>query len=640
MEGFAIMDIELPDGTVLSDIPDGTTKEQIIAKMQSGGMNIPKEWMPTQEPAQERDLTESVLRKAALTGKAAYKGLTAIPGLAGEAVAMPYNLAARGINYFGANLPESHPSRGLNAIGEKLYPVTPETSGERVSEDVISAVGSGGGMLGVANKLAPMQGVTGKIGASMMANPSLQLAGAATSGLAAGTARESGSGQGGQIAAGLAGALTPYAATSLYNASRSITSPVYKSISVLSEGGKKLEAEDILKKLAGNEPAHIKAALESRSTYLQGQKPTTAEALAQYKASTGETVGSGLVKLQTTLAKLPESSNKLQTINTKRLNTYGDIIGKIAGTPEKKLAYENARTAATKKLYAAADETLTPVDDNLKNIIARMPSESIAAAKELAKGDTGKLSQMADFDSSGAIAINGKMLRNMLKGLDIRANDMNLDSAIRRSAQNISDDLYKVLEKTNPAAIKADRVYAQLSRPINRMEIGNILASKLKNASQSDTLPQFLNAGDDAAKTIKNASGMSGLKTFEQIMTKKEINAINAVTKDMERMLETARISGKSTLPNAGTLAETAQLNVPSLLSRPVAFTKWALSFIGKDVSPEINKILGETLADPQKLAIILKNSPKDKIPAILAYAKEFAKGGIPAGAVTLQGQE
>ncbi|MFA6152999.1 MAG: hypothetical protein WC716_16875 [Chitinophagaceae bacterium] len=633
-----IFEVTSPDGRVIEvTAPEGATEEQAIQYAQSNWEELSA---PKEKPA-ERSLTESALRSAALTGKAAYKGLTAIPALAGEALALPWNVAARGANYFGANLPESHPSRALSGIGEKLYPISPETTGERLSEDVISAVGSGAGMLKAGQALSGLQGTAGRIGTSLASQPALQLAGAGTSGLASGVTREAGGGQVAQILAGLGGGFAPAAGLKAYDLTRMVASPAYKSIAVLSPQGKKVEADDILRKLAENEPQQIQSALAQRRTYVQGQKPTTSESISQYKQATGETIGSGLVKLQETLKRLPETSSKLQTIDTKRLAAHGNIIGKIAGSEAKMNALLKARTAATAKLYETADNVLTPVDDKIRTLIARVPSDAMAEAKKIAQLDGVTISSIDESGiASNATAINGKSMIYMLKGLKEVAYNPNTPPGVSKSAKGAIDEFTSVLEKTNPAWKIANKRYADFSKPINRMEIGRILADKLQNASLANTPGQFLKSADEAAKTIKTATGISRLKSFEEIMSNKEINAIKAVSKDIERMLEAGRIANKSTLPGAGALGETAQINVPSLLSRPVAFSKWALSLIGKDVSPEINKILADTLADPQKLAIVLKNTPKDKIPELMRYADQFRSGAISGTAPIMQQEQ
>ena len=46
------MDVTLPDGTVINGVPEGTTKAQLAQKLTANGMNVPKDWMATPQPAQ------------------------------------------------------------------------------------------------------------------------------------------------------------------------------------------------------------------------------------------------------------------------------------------------------------------------------------------------------------------------------------------------------------------------------------------------------------------------------------------------------------------------------------------------------------------------------------------------------------
>lgn len=39
------MDVKMPDGTVIQNVPDGTTRDQLVQKLQVNGMSIPKEWL-------------------------------------------------------------------------------------------------------------------------------------------------------------------------------------------------------------------------------------------------------------------------------------------------------------------------------------------------------------------------------------------------------------------------------------------------------------------------------------------------------------------------------------------------------------------------------------------------------------------
>lgn len=47
------MNVQLPDGTVIQDVPDGTTKAQLAQKLQANGKQVPQEWLqPVQQASQ------------------------------------------------------------------------------------------------------------------------------------------------------------------------------------------------------------------------------------------------------------------------------------------------------------------------------------------------------------------------------------------------------------------------------------------------------------------------------------------------------------------------------------------------------------------------------------------------------------
>lgn len=43
------MNVELPDGTVIEDVPEGTTKAQLAVKLRANGMEVPSDWLPAQQ---------------------------------------------------------------------------------------------------------------------------------------------------------------------------------------------------------------------------------------------------------------------------------------------------------------------------------------------------------------------------------------------------------------------------------------------------------------------------------------------------------------------------------------------------------------------------------------------------------------
>lgn len=106
-----------------------------------------------------------------------------------------------------AGLPEaSSTSQAASAFANMIGLPSPQNADERVIGDASRMVAAGGGMMGVARKVAGMtQGATKATAQALGANPVVQGAGAATAGLAGGSVREAGGGPMEQFVAALVG---------------------------------------------------------------------------------------------------------------------------------------------------------------------------------------------------------------------------------------------------------------------------------------------------------------------------------------------------------------------------------------------------------------------------------------------------
>jgi hypothetical protein len=62
------MDVRLPDGTVIKNVPDGTTKAQLVEKLRNNGMEVPAEWGAPQSAAAPQPAAEKQSDFARLIG--------------------------------------------------------------------------------------------------------------------------------------------------------------------------------------------------------------------------------------------------------------------------------------------------------------------------------------------------------------------------------------------------------------------------------------------------------------------------------------------------------------------------------------------------------------------------------------------
>jgi hypothetical protein len=205
------MDVRLPDGTLIKDVPDGTTKADLAAKLKANGMAVPAEWLAPapQKPAavSAGEGLRDIPRQLGLTARYGIEGVMALPGAIVDAGTGAYNALADAVGIPGGRFKQGGVvlSNALTSLGLP----EPQNADERVIGDAARlAAGAGGlaaGAKTVAGNLAP--GVAKNAATAMAAKPVVQTVGGATAGAAGGSVREAGGGPFEQFAASLAGGI-------------------------------------------------------------------------------------------------------------------------------------------------------------------------------------------------------------------------------------------------------------------------------------------------------------------------------------------------------------------------------------------------------------------------------------------------
>lgn len=219
------MDVRLPDGTIIKNVPDGTTKADLVAKLQGNGMAVPSEWLqaaPQPQPVQE-------------TGRAINRGLSDIPRQLGLTARYALEGPAQAAQVF------TEPIAGLMRMGgiatkplgevaaglaDSIGLPKPETAQERVVGDATRLVAGSGGLIGSAGQMAKLPGMAGTVGAGLAANPVQQLSSAAGAGVMGGLSREGGGTElqqaGSALIGGVVGGMAPGAANAALTAGRKL----------------------------------------------------------------------------------------------------------------------------------------------------------------------------------------------------------------------------------------------------------------------------------------------------------------------------------------------------------------------------------------------------------------------------------
>lgn len=219
------MDVRLPDGTVLQNVPDGMSKADLVAKLKTNGYDT-----SSLEPA-------AVVAGKELNSIPRQLGLTARYGL--EGLANSAQLITEPLRYVTDKF---SPDRTQNlsdlVVGNKSQPKStplgvqatkfadwmglpqPQGANERVIGDATRLVAGAGGISGAASLVKPVssalqfvgksaepvyQGVSAKLAQMFAANPMQQISSAAGAGLAGGASKEAGGSEIGQAISSLVG---------------------------------------------------------------------------------------------------------------------------------------------------------------------------------------------------------------------------------------------------------------------------------------------------------------------------------------------------------------------------------------------------------------------------------------------------
>lgn len=223
------MDVRLPDGTVIQNVPEGTTKAELVTKLQRNGYAVPADWLQEAKPA-EGSKNEDLASQAGLFLRAGIKGVSAVPAMFADAIGGVANAAqdvvlGKGQGYrFQQQLP------ALDRVLTQAGLPQPDTPGQRiVSQGVETGVGalSGAGLANQASKLTT--GVTKEVFGRLAADPLAQTVSGVTAGMAGQQSAEGGGGFGAQmlssVLGGVGGSLAVNGGRSAANALSSLITP-------------------------------------------------------------------------------------------------------------------------------------------------------------------------------------------------------------------------------------------------------------------------------------------------------------------------------------------------------------------------------------------------------------------------------
>lgn len=388
-----------------------------------------------------------------------------------------------------------------------------------------------------------------------------------------------------------------------------------------------------LNRVAGDDAANVIQRLKDAKPLVPGSLPTVGQV--------AENGGMAAMERSATQSSPSAFAQRGMEQASARLNVLRDIAGDDSAIAAQKVA----REAATSGAYSQAKNASYIVDETLQNLLDRpIVKKAMTRAKDIAENDGRRF----DFSTTSSRTFSGvgggqPVVTKQITGNGLQDLKMAMDSMLKdpasgivgkeaEQARNLRGKILGWMETANPEFGKARTLYADMSKPINQMQIGQELLTKLQPALSDygalgrETAATFAGQLRNSDKLVKNATGFNGSGTLESVMGPQKMAQLESIAKDLARKSnaqELGRGVGSDTFQKLAMQNIAEQSGMPriagGLLDLPVVSraTKW----VYRDSDEMAQKVIAEAMLDPAKAAQlmeqvnkgILSNSPKLK---------------------------
>lgn len=421
----------------------------------------------------------------------------------------------------------------------------------------------------------------------------------------------------------------------LYQGAKGAIEPLFR-------GGQERIAARTLQSFAGT-PQDAQAAatsIQNAPAALPGVQPTTAE-LAN---------NAGLAQLERTLRNNPENLQALTARNQANRAAMTGALQNIGGTDAQLAAATQARGATTAPLYDAAARTVMPADAQLGNLLAR-PSMTRAwdRAQQLAAERGVTLTQPNAND------VSGQTLQYLKMGLnDMRdtAHQSGMGAHEQRALDSTLAEFNQWTSRNVPALRNADAQFAQLSQPINQMNIGRNLSDRLVPALgdfgnntrlSANSYATALRNGDQFAA---HATGFPAA-TLQGTLSAPQMTTVSQVGEQLARRAnadELGRAVGSNTGQNLASQNVLRQflgpLGLPQSMGERAAQSTLGqtllrpLQFLAATGEPRILQRLANASLDPQEAQRLLTLARTNPRVAQAIWARQGLLGPVTQPAI------
>lgn len=419
----------------------------------------------------------------------------------------------------------------------------------------------------------------------------------------------------------------------------------------------------------GRTPEIISALRSPQAQIVPGSMPTAAQAAVPVGATKFQALGATAREVMPSeydLRAEQQAAARLKAMRT------------VAGSERTLEAAKEGRSKEAAYLYGKADKMLVPEDKKLTELLTR-PSmdKALARAEELAaeRGHTFQLGETkpATTIESAIVDEYGQPIKRTIPATtakypvsSLHALKMSMDDLIRNPERfgigaseaaaigNTRKQLISWIKQKSPLYEQARGQFAKRSGPINQMEIGQYLESKLLSALDEEA-PQragvFATAVEAAPRTIKQSiEGSPRFEKLSDVLTPQQVKTVNDIRADLARAAETDRKArlARESAPDAKEVTKGTIPRAPNLLSKLTTSINLFMNKTQGHIDRKLALEIATEMLDPQQTAKVLEDAvayaektkkTAAKIKGMGAGVKETVQKLGPAisGAVTVQ---
>jgi hypothetical protein len=558
--GGSEIDVQMPDGTLVKGVPEGTTKAQLLEKLQANGHVA----APEPVPAQAADLADKIAGSS--TGRF-------VLGVADPIL----NVTARAASALGdpsgletmAHLKEMK-ERGQAALGNEGFDWLGLAG--NIASPLATKVASAVPAVMAAKGVVPaLEGVAKGAGAGAVLGGTTAPSGTDNSDWLA----EMGKGGvlGGLISSGYEGVKAAW--------------PVLRSVFGSTEG----KAGRLLADVTGDKSSEVVNALLNTRSRVPGETLTAGQAAVPAASPT-------FAALQEIVSAANPKKYGFGGIEGANEEARQALIGTKAGTPDLMAQAVLARRNAAEPYYEAlqtstATVKASPVLSLVRDIMEKNKNED-SIVKPLTKIES-KL--VVPTEKGSKIESNVSALVSLSRDIKAQIEAKNpdgtpsFDIATLTKVKNLLDEQ---IDKAEPAYAQGRKVFKEMSVPVNTMQTGQRLERSLTEPLGVNERPSaFARAATDQRTPMLNAQTQA---VTDAIMESLSRDAIQA---------KLAREGASATTKLIG--ADTAKFPSVGMFSPKVSVLRAILNQFSDKGTGRVMDYLSENMDNPQKIAQILK---------------------------------